>query len=63
MLLPTGMTRCKHLEKKTKIKDYGYKCHEDPMCNHCDKKLCATRKYGIGKQKIFPQLSGLQKLI
>ena len=48
--------------KENKDKDYGYKCHEDPMCNHCDKKLCATRKYGIGKQKIFPQLSGLQKI-
>ena len=48
--------------KENKDKDYGYKCHEDRMCNHCDKKLCATRKYGIGKQKIFPQLSGLQKI-
>jgi hypothetical protein len=43
-------------------KEYGYKCHEDPMCDHCDKKLCGTRKFGVGRQKIFPQLSGLQKI-
>jgi hypothetical protein len=30
------------------------------MCNHCDKKLCRTRKFGIGKQVLFPQLSDLQ---
>ena len=33
---------------------------EEPMCNHCDKKLCRTRKFGIGKQILFPQLSDLQ---
>ena len=24
--------------------------HEEPMCNHCDKQLCKTRKFGIGTQ-------------
>ena len=41
-------------------KDYGFKCSEEPMCNHCDKQLCRTRKYGIGTQSLFPQLSDLQ---
>ena len=41
-------------------KDYGFKCTEEPMCNHCDKQLCKTRKYGIGTQSMFPQLSDLQ---
>ena len=41
-------------------KDYGFKCNEDPMCNHCDKQLCKTRQYGIGTQTMFPQLSDLQ---
>ena len=45
--------------KKDK-KTYGYKCEEEPMCNHCDKKLCRTRKFGVGKQVLFPQLSDLQ---
>jgi len=30
------------------------------MCNHCDKQLCKTRKFGIGTQLLFPQLSDLQ---
>ena len=30
------------------------------MCNHCDKQLCKTRKFGIGTQAMFPQLSDLQ---
>ena len=33
---------------------------EEPMCNHCDKQLCKTRKFGIGTQLLFPQLSDLQ---
>ena len=41
-------------------KDLGFKCNEDPMCNHCDKNLCRTRKFGIGTQVLFPQLSDLQ---
>ena len=41
-------------------KDYGFKCTEEPMCNHCDKQLCKTRKFGIGTQLLFPQLSDLQ---
>jgi len=51
------------IEKKKKYfdkKDFGFKCEEEPMCNHCDKKLCRTRKFGIGKQVLFPQLSDLQ---
>ena len=30
------------------------------MCNHCDKLLCKTRKFGIGTQLLFPQLNDLQ---
>ena len=52
------MTRLQNLGKDNK--DYGFKCTEEPMCNHCDKQLCKTRKYGIGTQSMFPQLSDLQ---
>ena len=30
------------------------------MCNHCDKQLCKTRKFGIGTQSMFPPLNDLQ---
>ena len=43
-------------------KELGFKCNEEPMCNHCDKKLCKTRKFGIGGESIFPELSDLQKV-
>ena len=41
-------------------KEYGFKCTEEPMCNHCDKLLCKTRKFGIGTQSMFPPLKDLQ---
>ena len=43
-------------------KDWGYKCNDTPMCNLCDKKLCKSRKYGIGEEITFPLLSDLQKI-
>ena len=43
-------------------KDLGFKCNEEPMCNHCDKKLCRTRKFGIGGESVFPELGDLQKV-
>ena len=30
-------------------KDYGYQCKQEPLCSHCNKKLCLTRNYGIGE--------------
>jgi len=41
-------------------KEFFYKCNEEPMCDHCDKKLCLTRPYGIKGQSLFPDLSDLQ---
>ena len=46
--------------KKKDNEEYGFKCTEEPVCDHCDKKLCRTRKFGIGTQLLFPQLSDLQ---
>ena len=41
-------------------KDWGYKCNDEPMCSMCDKNLCRTRKFGIGKEIMFPKLTDLQ---
>jgi len=43
-------------------KDLGFKCNEEPMCNHCDKALCKTRKFGISGESVFPALTDLQKV-
>ncbi len=29
-------------------REYFYKCEEDPIASVCDKKLCLTRKFGVG---------------
>ena len=43
-------------------KELGFKCNEEPMCLHCDKELCKTRKFGIGGEVVFPMLTDLQKV-
>ncbi len=50
--------KIKYHEKK----ELGFKCNEEPMCNHCDKKLCLTRPFGIKGQSLFPDLNDLQKI-
>jgi hypothetical protein len=50
------------IKKQHEKKEWGYKCNDVPMCNLCDKKLCRTRKYGIGEEIVFPLLSDLQKV-
>ena len=46
---PTAKKESKIVEKDKK--DYGYLCKDEPMCNHCDKALCRTRKFGIGTRE------------
>ena len=50
------------IKKQHDKKEWGYKCNDTPMCNLCDKKLCKTRKYGIGEELVFPLLADLQKI-
>ena len=51
------------VKKQHEKKDWGYKCKDEPMCSHCDKALCRTRKHGIGNAPTFPELSDLQEII
>jgi hypothetical protein len=30
-------------------KDYGYQCKQEPLCSHCNRKLCLTRNFGVGE--------------
>jgi hypothetical protein len=30
-------------------REYGYQCKQEPLCSHCNKKVCLTRNYGIGE--------------
>ena len=42
----------------------GHTCNEDPIFSYCMKGECRNRKYGYlsDKKRIFPPLSGLQKI-
>jgi hypothetical protein len=43
------------LDKKV----YAYKCKDIPICSHCNKEVCYTRKYGVGEGIVEPVYSGL----
>ena len=63
---PEGPLEDKIVQGKIKFndgKDLGFKCNEEPMCNHCDKNLCRTREFGIGGESVFPSLTDLQKIL
>jgi hypothetical protein len=48
------------IKKQHDKKDWGYKCNDQPMCSLCDKTLCRSRKFGIGQEVLFPNLTDLQ---
>lgn len=44
--------------KSASKKDYNFTCKQHPIVNHCNKKLCKTRAYGVatGKEEIDSKL-------
>ena len=48
------------ITKQHDKKEWGYKCKDEPMCSLCDKTLCRSRKFGIGQEIMFPNLTDLQ---
>jgi hypothetical protein len=51
------------LQTQIERKEYGYQCKEEPLCSHCNRGMCKTRKYGIGRDALMPQISGLTILL
>ena len=47
---PLSDTEVNIITKQHDKKDWGYKCNDQPMCSLCDKKLCKSRKFGIGQE-------------
>src|SRR5210317_1283296 len=50
-------TVAKQLEKK----DYAYRCSDAPICAHCNKDLCQTRKFGIASAAAGAAIANLRK--
>jgi hypothetical protein len=54
------------IQQQHERKDYGYTCNDEPFCSHCNKQLCKSKKYGIGRggsQSEMPSISGLTILL
>jgi hypothetical protein len=58
---PLAATEILTLQKTLKNKEYGYRCNEQPLVNHCNSALCRTRKYGIGSTGGMPMFGTLSK--
>lgn len=47
---PLGSREVEALIKSLENRQYQYKCDEEPLCSHCDRKTCLTLPYGIGNK-------------
>ena len=47
---PLGTREIEALIKSLEARQYQYKCDEEPLCSHCDRKTCLTLPYGIGNK-------------
>jgi Primase C terminal 1 (PriCT-1) len=45
---PLDSREVEALIKSLEARQYQYKCDEEPLCSHCDRKTCLTLPYGIG---------------
>lgn len=43
-------------------KDYEYTCKTEPMCSHCNSKVCRTRQFGVGTGGNVPVINSIAKL-
>lgn len=65
---PISNAEMNELFKQISRKDYFYTCKNPPICNHCDKKKCLKRKYGIGgggndEESFVLPITGITKYI
>jgi hypothetical protein len=51
--------------KSLKKKDYFYKCKDQPLMGVCNRDICLTRQYGVGKEQNDPGVTfgGLTKIL
>lgn len=47
---PLGSREVEALIKSIGDRQYQYKCDEEPLCSHCDRKTCLTLPYGISNK-------------
>jgi len=58
---PLPLNEVNIVAKQLEKKDYAYKCGDAPICAHCNKDLCQTRKFGIGAASQGAAIANLRK--
>jgi hypothetical protein len=57
---PLDAAEVVNIQKSLDKKEYFYQCNQCPLKDHCDKRICKTRPFGIGDDASdMPQISGL----
>lgn len=56
---PLTADEVKNITRSMERKDYKYSCKTTPLCDHCNSRVCISRKYGVGQDGDFPILSGM----
>lgn len=46
---PLGHKEVAQIVKQLSRKTYEYRCHEQPIVSCCNRQICLTRKYGVGR--------------
>jgi hypothetical protein len=47
--------------KEVDKKDFRYTCSQEPICSHCDRRKCGTRKFGVNNDSTFPFVESIVK--
>lgn len=46
---PLGLSELNALVKSVQRKDYHYRCSKAPIAQHCNRKMCLSRQWGVGQ--------------
>ena len=58
---PLPLNEVNIVAKQLEKKDYAYRCTDTPICAHCNKDLCQTRKFGIATAAAGASIANLRK--
>jgi hypothetical protein len=60
---PLPASEIVQIQQQLEKKEYFYPCDQQPLASFCNKSLCRRQKYGIGKEVIEADISGLSVVL
>ena len=60
---PLGASEIVQIQQQLERKEYFYPCDQQPLASFCNKTLCRRQKYGIGKEVVEADISGLSVVL